>query len=85
MFLYICRLLIKQLEIMKIEVTTSGATTSDFKVLDAIIDMETKRKTARVKDAENYGILTACWIDGEFIIVTNYPITDEMRLKLEKA
>jgi len=49
MFLYICRLLIKQLEIMKIEVTTSGATTSDFKVLDAIIDMETKEKQHELK------------------------------------
>jgi hypothetical protein len=70
---------------MKVEVTTTGATTADFKVLDSIINMETKRKVSRVKDADSYGIMTACWIDGEFITVTDYPITEEMRLKLEKA
>lgn len=68
-----------------IQVNTNGATTKDFKTLDLIIDLETKRKISKVKDAENYGIMTACFIDGEFICVTDYEITDEMRSKLEKA
>ena len=68
-----------------IQVNTNEATTKDFKTLDLIIDLETKRKISKVKDAENYGIMTACFINGEFICVSDYEINNEMRSKLEKA
>ena len=68
-----------------VQVNTNGATTSDYKTLDLIIDLETKRKISRVMGAEDYGISTACFIDGEFILVSNYPVCKEIQLKLEKA
>lgn len=68
-----------------ITVNSNGATTKDFKTLDAIIDMETKRKVSRVKGAENFGIRTACVIDGEFRLISDYSVPQEIIEKLEKA
>jgi hypothetical protein len=70
---------------MTTNVITIGATTEDFKVIDKIINLETERKVSRVADASDYGIMTACFIDGEFVCVSNYEITEEMRTKLKKA
>jgi hypothetical protein len=70
---------------MGTNVITQGASTQDFEFIDQIINLETKRKTKKVTGASDFGILTACMIDGEFICVTDYPITDEMRSDLEKA
>ena len=70
---------------MGTNVITSGASTQDFEFIDQIINLETKRKIKKVSGAFDFGILTACMIDGEFICVTDYPITDEMRLDLEKV
>ena len=70
---------------MGTNVITQGASTQDFKFIDQIISLETQRKTKKVSGASDFGILTACMIDGEFICVTDYPITDEMRSDLEKA
>lgn len=68
-----------------IQVNTNGALTQDYEMLDAIIDMETARKISRVEGAENFGIRTACIIDGEFVLVSDYNLPDEIRAKLEKA
>jgi hypothetical protein len=68
-----------------IQVTTTGATTADFLVIDAVINMETKRKVSRVMGSEHYGIMTACIIDGEFVLVSNYEVSPEMHDKLMKA
>ena len=68
-----------------IQVTTTAATTKDFKVLDQIIDIETQRKISKVKDAEHYGIMTACIIDGEFNLVSDYEVPSDMYEKLKNA
>ena len=70
---------------MGTNVITSGASTQDFQFIDQIINLETQRKIKKVPGASDFGILTACMIDGEFSCVTDYPITDEMRSDLEKA
>ena len=70
---------------MGTNVITSGASTQDFEFIDQIINLETQRKTKKVSGSSDFGILTACMIDGEFSCVTDYPITDEMRSDLEKA
>lgn len=68
-----------------IQVTTKGATTKDFKTLDAIIDLETKRKVERVSGAEDFGIMTACYIDGDFVLVSEYDVDSEMYNRLKNA
>jgi len=70
---------------MGTNIITTAATTQDFKFIDQMISLETQRKTKRVSGSSDFGILTACMIDGEFICVTDYPITNEMRSDLEKA
>jgi len=70
---------------MGTNVITQGASTQDFEFIDQIINLETQRKIKKVPGASDFGILTACMIDGEFSCVTDYPITDEMRSDLEKA
>lgn len=68
-----------------IQVNTNEATTKDFETIDLIVDLETKRKISKVKGAEDYGIMTACFIDGSFVCVSDHEITEEMRTRLEKA
>lgn len=70
---------------MTTNVNTSGASTQDFTTIDQIINLETKRKVSKISHAKKFGILTACFIDGEFVCVSDYDITDEMRNQLEKA
>ena len=70
---------------MKIEVNTNGATTQDFKFIDLIIDTETKRKLKRVPDAQSYGVMTACIIDGEFVLVSDYELPEEIYERIKKA
>ena len=68
-----------------IKVNTKGATTKDFETIDAIIDLETKRKINKVKGAEHLGIRTACFIDGEFVLISKYDFNYEIYNKLKKA
>lgn len=68
-----------------IQVNTKGATTKDFETLNLIVSLETKRRINKVIDAESFGITTACFIDGEFVLVSDYPLPKEMQYKLEKA
>jgi len=70
---------------MGTNVITQGASTQGFQFIDQIINLETKRKIKKVAGASDFGILTACLIDGDFVCVTDYMITDEMRSDLEKA
>ena len=70
---------------MGTNVITQGASTQDFEFIDQIINLETQRKIKKVPGASDFGILTACMIDGEFSCVTDYMITDKMRSDLEKA
>jgi hypothetical protein len=70
---------------MTTNVITSGASTQDFKFIDQIIDLETERKVSRVKDAYKYGIMTACFIDGHFCLVSDYTLPEGMKELLEKA
>ena len=48
----------------------------------------TKNVVAMVPPAKEYGIMTACFIQGEFVLVTDYIIDKEdkpIRIALEKA
>lgn len=57
----------------------------DHEYFDKIIDLETKRKISKVEGSSDFGIMTACFINGEFCLVTEYDITDEMYEALKKA
>lgn len=51
---------------------------------DYQIDRITEQVAESVPGATQYGILTACVIDGEFVCVTNYSISDELYRKLAR-
>lgn len=68
-----------------INVTTTAATTKDFKIIDAVIKLETDRKIERVQGAGSFGISTACRIDGEFVLVSEYDVPSEIVTKLKNA
>jgi len=68
-----------------IKVNTNGATTEDFKTIDVIIDLETKRKISRVNGSDQFGIMTACYIDGEFRLISEYDVPQDIANKLKKA
>jgi hypothetical protein len=70
---------------MKTNIITSGASSQDFLFIDEIINIETKRKINKVKEAKDFGIMTACQIDGEFVLVSDYTVPQELALELEKA
>jgi hypothetical protein len=70
---------------MTTNVITNGASSQDFEIIDQIINLETKRKATKVKDANDFGILTACYIDGEFVLVTNHPLPEGMDILLKNA
>lgn len=51
-----------------VNVCTNAMTTQDKEYIDQIINLETKRKIARVDPKNDFGIITACMIDGEFVL-----------------
>jgi len=70
---------------MKTNIITSGASSQDFLFIDEMINIETKRKINKVKEAKDFGIMTACQIDGEFVLVSDYTVPQELAIELEKA
>lgn len=58
---------------------------NNAKTLDQLIDEETAARIALVKVADSYGIMTAAFIDGEFVLCSVYDINEEMAQALEMA
>ena len=50
---------------------------------DLFINTETSRRVAEVAGVEHFGVTTAAYINGEFVLVSDYTIADEMRNALE--
>ena len=46
---------------------------------------ETKRRVASVKGAEGFGITTAAFIDGQFVLVSDYDVPNDYIDALEVA
>lgn len=65
--------------------TTTIRNEKDEQIINSIIDLETKRKINKVKGSEKFGIMTACFINGEFTCITDYEITEEMFNNLKNA
>jgi len=53
--------------------------------IDKRIDQITENVIASVKDAKYYGIMTACIIEGEFVLVSTYEIERDMKNALNNA
>jgi hypothetical protein len=53
--------------------------------LDILIDEETERKLAVVHNARGFNVWTACIIDNEFVLVSEYDINDSFEEALKKA
>jgi len=49
------------------------------------IDQITKKVAQIVPGAADFGIMTACFINGDFVCVTDYTISPEMFDRLEAA
>lgn len=70
---------------MKHFITTNIANEKEFKALDLAIDQETARKVALVPESNTFGVMTAAMIDGEFVLVSEYPIEEVMAKALKQA
>ncbi|MGB0881443.1 MAG: hypothetical protein ACPGSO_00710 [Vicingaceae bacterium] len=68
-----------------IKVNTENKTQEDLAIIDKIINLETIRKISKVKGADNFGIMTACFINDEFVLCSEYEISNEMEEELRKA
>lgn len=53
--------------------------------LDKRIDEETARRVALVPETKMSNVMTAAYIDGEFVCVTEYPLDESLRDALEAA
>ena len=65
-----------------LNVITKGKSHSE---LESVINAETVRKVAQVRNAHYYNIMTACVIDGEFVLVSEYDICEGVSQLLEIA
>lgn len=52
---------------------------------DILIDQITKEVAQNVPGAVDFGIMTACVIDGEFVCVTDYTISSEIYDQLKMS
>jgi hypothetical protein len=50
-----------------------------------MVKLETKRRVSKVKGASDYGIMTACYIDGDFVLNAEYDLPQGYSEALEKA
>ncbi len=66
-------------------VTINDKDPANYKHTQKLIDRETKRRVRMVKCSEQYGIMTAAVLDGEFILVSNYTLPDGFYEALENA
>jgi|GEM_PF-1730460 len=65
--------------------TLHAKTEDDFKKLDRIIDSLTKEVVESVKGSKDFVITTACFIDDEFVLVSEYDINESFYNSLKKA
>jgi hypothetical protein len=65
--------------------TTNISSNKEFQIINSIIDLETKRKICLVPEAKDFGVLTACYINNEFILVSTYDLSNELMEKLKIA
>lgn len=65
--------------------TTKINNTKEARDIDNLINVETERRIKAVKGAEHYGIMTACFIDGEFVLCSDYEVSEEIYEQLKKA
>ncbi|WP_143569793.1 hypothetical protein [Tenacibaculum agarivorans] len=63
-------------------ITTNIKSKAEFRLVDQMINIETKRRVLLVPEAQSFDILTACYIDGEFTIVSHYDLEQELIDKL---
>ena len=66
-------------------VITRGKAFNQSGFLDAEIEAETKRKIELIDGAEDLGIRTACLIDDEFILVSDYNVSSAIYNELKDA
>jgi|TARA_R110000744_G_scaffold282556_3_gene394236 hypothetical protein len=70
---------------MSKNIITRGKAFNQSGFLDDKIEEETQRKIDCVDGAEDFGIRTACNIDGEFILVSNYDLPENLIEELKEA
>lgn len=56
-----------------------------FTQLNNQVDRETQRKIKSVCPGNPYGIMTACYINNTFVLVSEYDIDSDLELKLKLA
>ena len=66
-------------------IITRGKRFDQSTFIDAQIEAETQRKIESIDGAEDFGIRTACLIDDEFILVSDFEIPKNMTEELKEA
>lgn len=57
-------------------ITANIKTSAEQKKMDAAIDAETARIVRLAGNLEGFGIMTAAFIDGEFVVVFDYDLPE---------
>lgn len=69
-----------------INITTDNIRSiEEQKLIDNMIKLETERKLLIVPEAKDFKVSTACVIDGEFILVSEYDMDSSYVKALEDA
>jgi hypothetical protein len=55
------------------------------RIFNQMVKLETKRRVSKVKGASDFGIMTACYIDGDFVLNSEYELPEGYYEALEKA
>ena len=68
-----------------IKVLDKNMTIKEAELINKMIDLETERKVLLVPESKNFGIMTACFIDNEFVLTSDYDVPEDIKSKLKKA
>ena len=71
----------------KLSIRTDSINVSkrEFDHIDKLIDRLTAKVVSMVEGAKHFGIMTACFIDGEFGLVSEFAVSDALRDRLKAA
>ena len=66
-------------------VTKNIQSDAEYKIVDQMINLETKRRLFLVPEAKAFNVWTACFINNQFILVAEYQMGQELLERLESV
>ena len=65
--------------------TTHIKSDEQHEIVESMINRETKRRVALVPYSKAFGIMTACWIDMVWVLVSEYDLPNDVAEELKAA